>query len=340
MFDFLEKEYFDMGRGIGEVIGALVAQVLLLVFTEAIGNLVSKGASFLGKAAEFAAGKAVEVFEWVKGFVGEVVSLLRNAVKGALKLFEGLVNKAVEAFDSLAALFTELEALESGGEKAAAGVGSGVGAPAPNVMESRMVSPTRTAPARVSDLRPPKVHPSNVGKELPKPPELGEAPFDEPLTESERGLTQEELRHRHILEEQAERQRGARPATKEEATTGQGRREARSPGKSIPLRLERGQFAHEYAELLIKESELPRGLGAEVTAELPGGRVRLDRVDFERGVYYEIKPNTAASQKAGAAQIAKYAEYMNENYPLPGGRKWAGRVVTYKQGDAVALFGL
>jgi hypothetical protein len=340
IFDFLEREYFDMGQGIGEVIGTLIAQILLLVFSDAIGNLVSKGASFLGKAAEFAAGKAVEVFEWVKGLVGEVLTLLRNAVKGALKLFEGLVNKAVEAFDSLAALFTESEALEAGGEKVAAGVGPGVTGPVPNVMESRMVSSTRTAPAKVSDLRPPKVHPSNIEKVPPKRPEIGKAPFDEPLTKSERGLTQERLRQKHILEEQAERQRGARPATKEEATTGQGRREVRTPGKSIPLHLERGQFAHEYAELLIKESELPRGLSAEVAAELPGGRVRLDRVDFEKGVYYEIKPNTIGSQKAGADQIAKYAQYMNENYPLPGGRKWAGCVVTYKTTDAVALFGL
>ena len=107
MFDFLEKEFFDMGQGIGEVIGALIAQILLLVFSDAIGNLISKGASFLGKAAEFVAGKAVELFEWVKGFASEVVTLLHDAVKGALKLFEGLVNKAIEAFDAFKAIFTE-----------------------------------------------------------------------------------------------------------------------------------------------------------------------------------------------------------------------------------------
>ena len=120
MFDFLEKEFFDMGQGIGEVIGALIAQILLLVFSDAIGNLISKGASFLGKAAEFVAGKAVELFEWVKGFASEVVTLLHDAVKGALKLFEGLVNKAVEAFDALAALFTESEGLEAAAKQTTA----------------------------------------------------------------------------------------------------------------------------------------------------------------------------------------------------------------------------
>jgi len=138
--------------------------VLLLVFSDAIGNLISKGASFLGKAAEFIAGKAVAVFEWVKGLVSEVVALLRNAIKGALKLFEGLVNKTVEAFDALKALFTEAAAaLEFGGETAAAGVGRGPKAlPKANVLESRALPPARTSPATVADLTPPKVHPSKV----------------------------------------------------------------------------------------------------------------------------------------------------------------------------------
>ena len=340
IFDFLDREFFDMGRGVGEALGALVAQVLLLIFSDAIGTLITKGASFLGKAAEFVAGKAVEMFEWVKGFASEVVSLLQDAVKGALKTFEGLLSKAIEFFKSLAALFSESEVLGAEGERVAAGVGQGIARPQPNIMESRMVTATREVQTKTSDLYPPKVHPSNVGKELPKRPELGKAPFDEPLTSSERGLTPEQLRQKHILEEQAERQKAARPAVKREATTGQGRREVRTPGKSIPVRLERGQFAHEYADLLIKESELPRGLTAEVTADLPGGLVRLDRVDFENGVYYEIKPNTPAARAAGAEQIAKYAEYMNRTYPLSGGRRWAGRVVTYENADAIALFGL
>jgi hypothetical protein len=184
IFDFLESDYYEMGKGIGEVIGTLIAQVLLLVFSDAIGNLISKGASFLGKAAEFVAGKAVEVFEWVKGIVSEVVALLRDAVKGALKLFEGLVNKTVEAFDALKALFSEAASIELGGEKVAAGVGRGVSGPAPNVMESRMVSSGRTSPAKVSDLTPPKVHPSNVPTEAPAP--------TSPLVDEAKGATKRE----------------------------------------------------------------------------------------------------------------------------------------------------
>jgi hypothetical protein len=212
----------------------------------------------------------------------------------------------------------------------------------PSILESRMVKPPKpTSPARVADLTPPKIHPSNVPKDVPAPkkPALGKAPFDEPLTPAERKLTQDQLRQKHILEDQASKQKEFRSASKNEAATGHGRAEVKTPGRSVPSRLERGQLAHEYAELLIPENQLPRGLRAEVTAELPGGRVRLDRVDFEGGVYYEIKPNTQFSRAAGEDQIRIYEEYMQRNYPLPGGRRWAGRIVTYEHADAIGMFG-
>jgi len=166
VFNFLELPFYEMGKSIGEVVGALIAQVLLLVFTDAIGNIIAKGASFLGKAAEFVAGKAVQVFEWVKGFVSEVFAVLRNAIKGALKLFAGLIEKAGEAFEALSALFGEAASVELAGERVAAGVGRQIPGKGTNIMESRMISGGRTAPAKVSDLTPPKVHPSNVGKEV------------------------------------------------------------------------------------------------------------------------------------------------------------------------------
>jgi hypothetical protein len=169
IFDFLGKDFYEMGKGIGEVIGTLVAQVLMLVFSEAIGNLISKGASFVGKAAELVAGKTVEAFKWIKGLFGEAVAVLREAVKGALKVFSGAVNKAVEAFDALVALFSEAAAVDLAGEKVAAGVGKGAGKVATN-MESRMVSAGRTTPTTVADLRTPNVHPSNTSTTAAKAP--------------------------------------------------------------------------------------------------------------------------------------------------------------------------
>jgi Domain of unknown function (DUF4157)/A nuclease family of the HNH/ENDO VII superfamily with conserved AHH len=150
IFDFLGKEFYDMGESIGEVIGALIAQILLLVFSEAIGNLISKGASMVGKLAEFVAGKAVEVFQWVKGFVSEIGALLRSAVKGALKLFEGLFNKAIEAFDALGSLFVESEALDVGGEKVAAGFGRAGGSKEADVIDLAAERQRRALAAKAS----------------------------------------------------------------------------------------------------------------------------------------------------------------------------------------------
>src|SRR6185369_4035040 len=96
----------------------------------------------------------------------EVFAVLRNAIKGALKLFAGLIEKAGEAFEALSALFGEAASVELAGERVAAGVGRQIPGKGTNIMESRMISGGRTAPAKVSDLTPPKVHPSNVGKEV------------------------------------------------------------------------------------------------------------------------------------------------------------------------------
>ncbi|WP_431261463.1 AHH domain-containing protein [Roseateles chitinivorans] len=172
IFDLLGKDFYEMGKGIGEVVGTLVAQVLMLVFSEAIGNLIAKGASLVGKAAEFVAGKAVQAFGWIKGVFVEAGALLRKAVDGALKFFKGVVDKAIEAFDALVAVFSEAAA----GEQAAAGVGKGVGGTVSTNMESRMVSGARTTPTTVADLRTPKVHPSNAVTPAATPPEAPRLP--------------------------------------------------------------------------------------------------------------------------------------------------------------------
>ncbi len=112
IFDLLDLPFFEMGKRIGEVIGALLAQVLLLVFSDAIGNLIAKGAALLGEAAEFVAGKAAKIFEWVKGFATEIAAALRSAAEGALKILRGLAQKAIEAFDSLKAIFAGAQELE------------------------------------------------------------------------------------------------------------------------------------------------------------------------------------------------------------------------------------
>ncbi len=110
--------------------------------------MIAKGASLLGKAAEFVAGKAVEVFEWAKGFASEILAILRNALKGALKLFEGLANKLVDAFDAMKALF-ETESTEASAQKALTDAAEKVaGDPVPGATSSGASSAPHTTPAK------------------------------------------------------------------------------------------------------------------------------------------------------------------------------------------------
>ena len=150
----------------------------------------------------------------------------------------------------------------------------------------------------------------------------------EAVSGAEEGLSPQQL---EVLEEFGEAQQQASQGGLEGDVLeqpGMGER-AKPGGRPQPEHFEVGNFGHTYAEELIPESEMPRGLSKEVTVEIPGGEVRLDRVDFENGVIYEVKPNTPESIAAGQDQVRLYVEYMNREYPLGGGRSWQGRVVPY-----------
>jgi hypothetical protein len=79
--------------------------------------------------------------------------------------------------------------------------------------------------------------------------------------------------------------------------------------------------------------QLPPGLEREVRVpdpRLPArGQPRIDRLDRKNGVIYEIGPAHSEAQKLAEAQ--GYAELMDRFDPLPPGRKWTPRVVTYDQ---------
>ncbi len=160
IFEFLELGYYDMGMGIGKVIGKLVINLALFLFTGPVAKLITEGVSILGKLGGFVTGKLVGAFQGIRSFISSTVDLLRRAVKGALRIFARLLNKATEAFELL---FADAAALVKMEEAVAAGVGRVPVAP-PNILESRMLPGLRTSPATVADLKPPKVHPSNVGR--------------------------------------------------------------------------------------------------------------------------------------------------------------------------------
>jgi len=111
------------------------------------------------------------------------------------------------------------------------------------------------------------------------------------------------------------------------------------PGrKPQPQKFDVGNFSHTYAEMLIDADQLPRGLEAEYRLILPEqGEVRMDRVDWDKGVIYEIKPNSPDQVAAGWDQVDAYVHYMNEHHPLGPGRSWTGEVVQYNKARALAV---
>lgn len=118
--------------------------------------------------------------------------------------------------------------------------------------------------------------------------------------------------------------------------------QARKPmGGKVPDPFEVGNFAHAMFEKLdgmiggvrITSEDLPPGCIKEFTIpdmRLPfEKRPRIDRLFRSGETIYEIKP---ASQKVrGDAQARGYVELMNRFEPLPEGRKWQYKTVTYDE---------
>jgi Domain of unknown function (DUF4157) len=149
VFAFLEFDWNAMGEKIGYAVGAVLVQVLMLVFTEAIGNVLSAAGRILGEAGEFIASKATLIIRYVKLAGARVLEML-SALKGSVfKFVEGLASKVVELFNEILKFFDVAEA-EIGPAMATAGE-----AP-PEAMLSKAVkppaAPTRTTTTTVEEL--------------------------------------------------------------------------------------------------------------------------------------------------------------------------------------------
>jgi hypothetical protein len=114
--------------------------------------------------------------------------------------------------------------------------------------------------------------------------------------------------------------------------------EVRNPGgRQPPRNATVGNFVDDYAEHLpnwLEDSgmvELKPGLQREYPIPHPdyppGRQPRIDRLDREAGDIIEMKPSNREAQ--GMVEAQQYAEWMDKYDPLPGGRKWNPRVVTY-----------
>lgn len=300
-YDFLKREFYELGRGVGEVVGMLVAQVLLLVFSQAIGNLLSKGGALLGKAAEFAAGKAAEVIAWARGAATWAVGAVRALVGGPLRMFEGLLGKAARVFEDLTALFSEAASALAAESRAAAGVGRGGGAEAATsgFAESRMVEKGRTTATTVAELKTPPVHPANVGK-----PPVPEAPPQPP-----------------------KRTRVAQPETAADDLLREAEQEL------SPERFAQYRKTMERGEGILEEFE-SHGLPEARRADLLGREAELVRRSAEAGAARAPLHHVLSQNKRQAAWFAERGfegEHSIHHYTIKTRGAWEHEVLHYGQ---------
>ena len=100
MYGFVEKPAWDLGEALGYIAGAVVVEVLLLVFTQAIGNAIRAGLralATLGRLGRTATRAIIAALRAVR----EAFALARAALAGAGRW-------AVKQFAKLFALFDEL----------------------------------------------------------------------------------------------------------------------------------------------------------------------------------------------------------------------------------------
>lgn len=156
----LEQPWFDYGRTIGKLVGQILFEVILAVASDAIGNIVKESLAIIGRISARVVTGAVELLRSAGRLAGEGIEWIG-------RLARGVSGELSELFEGMRAMLTRLKALLTELAEEGSLTETGHKLPVPNaqatVAESRAVQmPPRTSPATVSDLTPPKVHPSNV----------------------------------------------------------------------------------------------------------------------------------------------------------------------------------
>jgi len=110
LFEFLNLPFRELGEKIGHLIGVLIIQILLLVFSEAIGNAIEAALQAAAKFGEIVAEGAMAVFRFVSGLAEKVVALVEDAGEFVSGLFEGLITKFKSLFEAISGFFEEAAA--------------------------------------------------------------------------------------------------------------------------------------------------------------------------------------------------------------------------------------
>ncbi len=187
----------EIGETVGDVLGMALWEVVFALLTAGAGGIITaikEGTSTFAKILAKVVTGVLKVVEEIKLFFGKIVEAVKEAIAFVRGKLKELSTKLVELFEDAGKLLERLL--------------KGCLEHSPVVCNLEGAGDVAGSGSKVS---------TKAG--AAKGPKPGSAPFDEPLTKAEQGLTREQLRQKHILEDQAERQRAARTASKEEANT-------------------------------------------------------------------------------------------------------------------------
>ncbi len=163
-FKLAERPYRELGEGLGKIVGWTLVQLVLLFGTEAIGNLITRGASVAARIARGLIEGAGAVFRGIGALIGEVWAVIRAMGNTVLKGFETTLEALGELFVRARAFFDELiGAAEGLGAEAAM---AGGGRMPPGALMSQGIeggaTGTRTTMTTVAELYP-KTPPAGAG---------------------------------------------------------------------------------------------------------------------------------------------------------------------------------
>jgi len=104
MFRFIDLEWGDMGDKIGSVIGAVLVQILMMVFSDGIGNLVTEAGAILGRAGTMIGAEALNVIRAAGAFLTKAMEGVKALGGTVMKAFEGIFADLVKLYEKMKAL--------------------------------------------------------------------------------------------------------------------------------------------------------------------------------------------------------------------------------------------
>ncbi len=285
IFKFLEKPWGEIGEGIGTVVGTVLIEVLLAVFSGGIGNALTKVGQALEKVAptlmkgvRFIASELGTIITEIRGVVETIKAGLAKAGRSLLKGLEEFIGEAGSIFDDLIAM---LKKLFSGAEDAAAklpkDVPLPVKAPAPHIPAPHSPPVAKSPHVEGVSVKKPPAEPlvpkepnvevgtpkkSQVELTQPKEPSITKAPSDAVK----------------VVEENPKLIKGETGSRR--APVGEG---------------------HEIVE--VPDSSLPSGIGCELRSPPPGIKVRCPEGMGDLFDYGDVSVRNSGSGKGGYKDI-------------------------------------